>query len=558
MTSLKLRSYQSEARDAALGALRDQQRAMVVMATGLGKTPVLAQVAKDYSGQGRVLLLAHREELIFQMAATIERVTGSHCDIEMGAIKSSTDMFRRSRYVASTVQTQLHRKGKFDPKNFSLIVVDEAHRTTSSYKTVIDYYLDANPEIHILGVTATPNRTDKQELKSYYKSICYRYGIREGIDDGWLCPLKCTAVEVESLDYSDVRVAGGDLSGPDLARVMEEEKNLHAIALATLKNLNGRSALVFTVTVAQAERLTLIFNRYKPAFAEFVCGTTPKNERRAIVERFRNGSTKILCNVGVFTEGFDAPEASVAVIARPTKSTNLYSQMVGRILRPNVDNAALPDDSVCGRKDSILSSRKPFAEVLDFVDVSRRHRLATAVDLLSGSSIEALKKKEQEEILDRARRIIQEAEGPVDPDEALEQAMKLRQAEIQRQKEIEESKRAKLKAAVKFKKKTVDPFATGLCAPRPAMHMNDVHDPPSEKQLHFLWNQGVATDNMSKQDATRAIGTILSRRDKGLCSMKQVALLRKYNIDGMAMTTTDASKHITAIKRNGWRRPVGV
>lgn len=308
--------------------------ALAVMATGLGKTVYASHLAKDFLPRGRVMLLAHREELVDQGRNTLERVTGRDVDIERAEFWAQEgNPWAQCEIVASTIQSQNAGAGsklrmeRFDPNDFALLVVDEAHHATAkSYRQVIDYYRQ-NPDLCVLGLTATPDRTDEEALGQVFEEVAFEYGILDGINDGWLVPIEQQVVYVQDLDLSHVKSQAGDLNGKDLAAIMEFEANLHGIASPTLEIIGRRKALVFTASVAHAERLCEIFNRHERNVACWVHGGTPKDQRQQIMEAYRLGRHRILCNVGVATEGFDVPDIEVVVMARPTKSRCLYTQM---------------------------------------------------------------------------------------------------------------------------------------------------------------------------------------------------------------------------------------
>ena len=301
---MKLREYQNEAVQNTLIEFEKHDAVLAVMATGLGKTVFFSHVAKHFMQYGRVMMLAHREELIYQGKDKMGRVTGVDADIEMGQSWALNNYFK-SDIIVSTVQTQIAgmdgegRMTRFDPNEFSLLIIDEAHHAVAqTYQRVIQHYRQ-NPKLKVLGVTATPDRTDEEALGKIFTSVSYEYDIRNGIEDGWLVPIEQMIVEVRTLDFSQMRTTAGDLNGKDLAAQMEFEENLHGIADPTLQIVGNRKTLVFAASVAQAERLSEIFNRHKPGCAEFVTGGTPKEYRRKVFDAFAKNQLQFLTNVGV-------------------------------------------------------------------------------------------------------------------------------------------------------------------------------------------------------------------------------------------------------------------
>src|SRR6516162_7710293 len=256
---MNLRPYQAAASDAIFKEWQEHDSTLVVMPTGGGKTILFADVIRRVFPR-RALVLAHREELIFQARDKIQRVTGLRSDVEMGEYAAEESLFDAARVVVSTIQTQCSggdgggRMSKFDPQRFGVLIIDEAHHATSpSYRRVIDYYR-TNPALKLLGVTATPDRADQEALGQVFKTVAFAYEVLDAIHDGWLVPIEQMMVHVEGLDYSSIRTTAGDLNGADLADVLEAEKNLHQMASASLDIIGNRRALVFTASVKAAEK----------------------------------------------------------------------------------------------------------------------------------------------------------------------------------------------------------------------------------------------------------------------------------------------------------------
>ena len=336
---MKLRGYQQRANDATIECFARVKSVLMVMATGLGKTVCFAHIAKTYLGKGRVMVFAHREELITQAAEKIEAITGIVPDIEMG--KQCASSFFKSEIVVSSVQTLcagMDGKGRmthFDPFEFSLVIEDECHHgTADTYKRVTDYF-HKNPDLRLLGVTATPDRTDKKALGQVFEESSFEYDIADGVDDGWLVYPRQISIFIKSLDFSECRTQLGDLHGKDLAAIMEFEETLHEIADATIKETGNETTLVFSASVAHGERLTEIINRHKPESARFVHGGTDKDIRRLMFKDYNEGKFQYLVNVLVATEGFDEPRIKFIVDGRPTKSRSLHTQKIGRGTRPS-------------------------------------------------------------------------------------------------------------------------------------------------------------------------------------------------------------------------------
>ena len=174
----------------------------------------------------------------------------------------------------------------------------------------------------------------EKPLGKVFESVAFDYQLPDAIHDGWLVPIEQQFVFVDGLDLSDCRTTAGDLNGGDLARVMEIEETLHRVVAPTMELAGDQKGLVFSASVAAAQRMAEIANRHKPGCAEFICGTTPMEDRREILRRYAQSDFQYLFNCMIATEGFDESTIGVVAIARPTKSRALYAQMVGRGTRP--------------------------------------------------------------------------------------------------------------------------------------------------------------------------------------------------------------------------------
>jgi superfamily II DNA or RNA helicase len=541
-----LRPYQVEARDAIMREFETVKSTLLVMPTGTGKTQAFTAVAAEFLHKGRVLVLAHRQELIYQAVNRFVEVTGETPDIEMGELSAPDYFGDRARVVVSTIQTQISRGGRMqknDPDDFALVIVDECHHACAeSYVKTLEYYKSC-PRLKILGVTATPDRADEEALGKVFETVAFDYELPDAIQDGWLVPVMQRTVEVEGLDFSQMRTTAGDLNGADLAKVMEFEQVLHGVAAPTLELTGDRKTLVFAASVAHAERLCEIFNRHQDGCAEWVCGKTPDETRIEIVKRFAEKKFRILCNVGCFTEGFDDPSIEVIVMARPTKSRSLYAQMAGRATRalPGiVDGPPTADE----RKAAIAASAKPNCEILDFVGNAGRHKLVSAADILGG--------KHSDEAVARAKKII-EKEGRELPSDVV---LALEKAERQIRDEAEAKRRALVKAKAKYSTQFINPFEVFDIRPLPDRGW-DTGKSLSEKQLAILRDKmGVDPSKYSYAQQRQLLNEQFRRWHLRLATMKQLNLLRKFGRPTAEdMTMEQAAAAIDALAReNNWTR----
>jgi len=416
------------------------------------------------------------------------------------------------------------------------------HATSKSYQDIINWYR-RNPKLKVLGVTATPDRADEQALGQIFESVAFNYELLDAINDGWLVPIEQQMVHIEGLDFSQMRTTAGDLNGADLAAVMEAEKNLQGVAGAAIEIIGNRRALVFTASVKQAETICEILNRHKANCAAWVCGKTNKDERRNIVSEFADGKIQIVCNCGCFTEGFDDPGVEVIIMARPTKSRSLYSQMVGRsdrALPGIVDGPETPEL----RRAAIAASAKPSCLIVDFVGNSGRHKLITSADILGGK----VSSEAREVAINKASK----SNKPVRMSELLAES----ELEIRQQQEEarlrEAAKRAKVKAKVTYNAHSVDPFDRYGVTKQAASSWDRLQGRLfSEKQRQVLQKMGVNPDEISYSCGRKLIGASFAHPSEG-----QAKVLIKYGYSTDGIDRNQASKIIDAISANGWKRPM--
>lgn len=390
--TLTARPYQSEAVAAVGEAFRTHRSTLVVMATGLGKTVTFSLLAQQPEWE-RVLVLAHRRELVEQAAKTLARTCGEH---HVG-IDMADERNRNRRVVCASVQSLAAGRIKaYDPREKWLVIVDEGHHATAvSYRKIMQWFgvsgtpeMPCHAESRLLLVTATPKRGDDEALGQICESVAYEYPIHKAIKDGWLCPVETKTVKILGLDFSTVRTTCGDLNEADLERILTEEGPSHGIAQETAKWSNGRKTLVFCVSVQHAKTMAEVINRYAgQGAAAYLSGETHDDERAAVTQRFKSGDLKYLCNCNLFLEGFDAPETACVAMARPTKSVSLYAQVLGRGTRPLPGTIDAPGmDTPADRRAAIKFSAKPSMTMLDFVGQAHRHDLVSCVDVLGGES----------------------------------------------------------------------------------------------------------------------------------------------------------------------------
>ena len=548
---MRLRDYQEAAADGVFTAWADHTSALAVLPTGLGKTVLFAEIIRRMHERGaRAMVLAHREELITQAADKIQRVTGLEAQIEMGEYHVQTYFGKMPPVVVSTVQTHCAggdgagRMSKFDPQDFGLLVIDEAHHATAgTYRRCIDWYRQ-NPACKVLGVTATPDRADEAALGQVFDAVAYEYGVLEAIQNGWLVPIEQQMVTVGSLDFSGVRTTAGDLNQGDLAEVMENERNLQGIAAPTVEICGERRAIIFATTVEQAERLAEILNRYKPDKAAWLCGKTDKEDRRNMLADFKAGRLQYVVNVGVLTEGFDDAGVQVVVMARPTKSRALYAQMAGRGTRPAEEVAGLLGDlpTAQERCAMIRASCKPSCLIVDFCGNAGRHKLCCTADILGGNI--------DDDVVAEVARRVRENGKPVDMTAELEKV----KAEVEARKKREAATRAGLQARAQFLVTKIDPFNEWDLAPVQERGWDrGRHFTPKQAQV-LLERIGVDPEKIPYGQGKQLLDEYFRRLQGGYASLKQAALLKKRGFT-MPLRHDMAGRMIGSMaERQGWRK----
>lgn len=392
---LKMRDYQLGANNALdKGFQAGLRRAAVVLPTGGGKTVVFAHKSAEYIAAHpgkRVLILAHTDELVKQAAKKIKDVApGLSVGIVKGAIRQT-----RATVIVASVQS-LRTEGKRNQiKDVGLVIVDECHHATAkTYRDILTHYgCFAEPAIceacegrgefdhgrcHdcneaglapsggalAAGFTATLMRSDKASLAQIWQDVVYRKDISFMIRSGYLVPPRGKRIVVDDLDLNAVKRSGGDFQSGDLGEALEASLAPEVVAKAYVEHASDRSGILFAPTVESAYAFAEELN-VQGIVTEVVHGALEMKERRAILARLESGETQVIANCMVLTEGFDCPRVSCVVVARPTKSSPLYQQMVGRGLRV----------------DPTLPREGQDCLILDVVGISARHTLASLVDL---------------------------------------------------------------------------------------------------------------------------------------------------------------------------------
>lgn len=518
---MELRPYQEAARQAVEKQWETgSAKTLLVLPTGCGKTVVFARIAEDCVRNGeRVLILAHRGELLEQASDKIFAATGLRCAVEKASDTCLDSFFR---IVVGSVQSLMRetRLQKFSSDYFDTIIIDEAHHALSdSYLRILDYFREAK----VLGVTATPDRGDMRNLGQLFDSLAYEYTLPQAIKQGYLTPIKAMTVPLH-IDLQNVSVQAGDfqVSGLDTAL----DPYLDQIASEMEQYCADRKTVVFLPLVKTSQKFCRILNDHGFHAAE-VNGTS--SDRTEVLRDFEQNEYNVLCNSMLLTEGWDCPSVDCIVVLRPTKVRSLYSQMVGRGTRLHPG------------KDHLL--------LLDFLWMTEKHELCHPASLIC----------ENAEVAARITEDMQTAGEPVDLEEAEKQASE----EVIQQRE--EALAKQLAEMRKRKKRLVDPlqFEMSIQAEDLANYVPSFGwemAPPSENQLKTLEKLGIlpdAVDNAGK--ASKLLDRLSKRRKAGLTTPKQIRLLERYGFRQVGTWEFQTAKHmIDRIAANSWHVPRGV
>lgn len=367
--AFKLRDYQNE----CLTAIRNRyvsgiRRQLTCLPTGSGKTVIFAEFPRYFRMKKQMLVLAHRAELLDQARDKISRANPElRVDVEQAGRSADPE----SHVVVASVPT-LGRRGSgrlnlLEPERFFLIVVDEAHHATAkTYQRILKYLgvLDPDTRKLLVGFTATPKRGDGQGLDAVFQEIVFSRSLPEMIRDGYLSPVAGYRVETD-IDLSRVKTRMGDFVVSHLSRAVNVEQRNRLVFEVFRSRLKDRKTLCFCVDVAHAHSLADAFKAEGiPAGA--ISGDMEGSARARVLDDFRQDRIRVLANCMVLTEGYDEPSVEGIILARPTKSNLLYTQMIGRGTRLHPG------------KDNVM--------VVDIVDVTRDHSLTSLPGLfgLSG------------------------------------------------------------------------------------------------------------------------------------------------------------------------------
>lgn len=521
MGAMQLRPYQQEAFEDVFAQWDGgTHRTLVVMPTGTGKTIVFAKIVEECVRRGsRVLIMAHRGELLDQAADKIFKSTGLRCSVEKAEQTCLGEWFR---VVVGSVQTLMHerRLRKFPSDYFDAIIIDEAHHCVSdSYQRVLQHFNGS----YVLGVTATPDRTDLKNLGSYFESLAFEYTMPQAIKSGYLVPIKALTVPL-SIDISMVGISAGDFKVGEIGTALDPY--LYQIADEMVKYCMDRKTIVFLPLIATSQKFMAILNERGFVAAE-VNGSS--QDRAQILQDFEDGKYNVLCNSMLLTEGYDCPAVDCIIVLRPTKSRPLYCQMVGRGTRLSPETG----------KDHLL--------LIDFLWMTERHELCHPAALIC----------EDEDV---ARRMTKDMEAAAGEPQDIEEAEKRASDEVVA--EREEALAAELAAQRRKKSRLVDPLqyamsieALDLTNYRPLF--GPEAKAPSQDQKDSLERLGIKADSVETSgQADKLLDTLHDRRMRGLATPKQIRQLESRGFQNVGTWSFEQARRlIDRIAGNGWRTP---
>ena len=518
---MKLRPYQEEAFEHVFAEWDDgRKKTLVVMPTGTGKTIVFAKIVEECVRRGyRVLIMAHRGELLDQAADKIFKATGLRSSVEKAERSCLGEWYR---VVVGSVQTLMSEKrlSQFPKDYFDVIIIDEAHHCISaSYQNVLQYFGGSK----VLGVTATPDRADMKNLGSFFESLAFEYTMPEAIRSGYLVPIKALTIPLQ-IDIRSVGVSAGDFKDGEIGTALDPY--LYQIADEMVKYCMNRKTIVFLPLIATSQKFMKILNERGFVAAE-VNGNS--EDRAQILQDFEDGRYNVLCNSMLLTEGYDCPAVDCIIVLRPTRSRPLYAQMVGRGTRLS---------PATGKEHLLL---------IDFLWMTERHELCHPAALIC----------EDEEVARKMTKNLEENPGEaVDIEAAEEKASN--DVTIER----EEALAAQLAAQRRKKSRLVDPLQYAM-----SINARDLVDyvppfgwaaqDPTDKQRENLEKLGIRAENVKSQgEAEMILNKLNERKRSGLATPKQIKQLEMRGFQNVGTWSFEQARNlIDRIAGNGWRTP---
>ena len=352
---MNIRPYQTEFIENCLLDLMEFDRVLGVAATGAGKTVMAGEIIRRSLRRGPCLFLADAQQLVQQAADKLLVWTGEIPQVEMAKNHAQPG----DKIVVATTQSIARRLAKWPKDYFKLIIIDEAHRNTmgGQAQKVLDHFSASK----VIGITATPFRSDKKELGEYYQKISADIGLMRLIREGFLSPIKIKTVPL-GVDLSKIRKVAGDFRDDDLGDAITP--HLQDCAQIIKDHAPDRRACVFLPLIKVSKAFVDACNSIGLR-AVHVDG-----KDRSALETFERGDADIISNASLLTTGWDEPSLDCVMILRPTQSFTLYSQMVGRGTRihPGKDNLLLLDPLWISSTQTLVKPARLIAPTQEAID----------------------------------------------------------------------------------------------------------------------------------------------------------------------------------------------
>jgi superfamily II DNA or RNA helicase len=517
---VRLRDYQLRALDAIRLGWDKYRRQLIVVCTGGGKTIIFAGVAAEaVKAGGRVLVLAHTEELIDQAIDKIQRVTGIACGKEKAEFEGGLN----DQIVVASVQTLCRplRLLSWAEDHFGLVIVDECHHAlATSYRKILDHFAGAR----VLGVTATADRGDKRNLAEIFENVAAEFNLIDAVKQGWLVRPIVKTVPVQ-IDMKGIKTTRSNLGYDyDVQEVTHRlEPLIEGMCKELVKEIGRRKTVVYLPSIhlsQMAARATALHG----VRTQFVSGECA--DRAEKMQRLRDSKVQVTFNAQLLIEGFDDDSISCISVWRPTKIRSLLAQCIGRGARPlttlvpELDQAASPEE----RRFILSASAKPDMLILDFLWLTEKLDLIRPTDLVVTNfeiAQHAKKLEQQGDLMDLAEYAAR------DYLKTLEEAVR---------------KNARRKARV------IDPLAFAV-----AVHDEEIetYEPssrwemnkPSEAQAKLLTQFGINPLRVTSSGyASKLLDRLLTRRRLNLCSVQQMTFLDRLGIHDAALLSHDEAK----------------
>lgn len=504
---MKPRPYQLEIRDAVSHSFAEgHKRIMVESATGSGKTIIASMIMHEEAGN--CLFLADATDLVNQNATKFTEYSGERCGVDMA---SQHAIPGRDRVVVATTQSIVNRLDKYPEDYFNLIIVDECHRGTlgEQAQSVFKHFSYAK----VIGVTATPFRSDRKSLGDFYETIAVQVGLQRLIQEGWLSPIQIKAVPMK-VDLTQIAKRGGDYSSEELGDVIEPILELAAEQIRD--HAQGRKKIViFLPLIKTSIRMARILNEMG------IKAVHVSGEDRSDMAKFTHGDARVICNAQLLSTGWDYPPVDCVMVLRPTKSLSLYCQFVGRGTR------------IHPGKENLL--------LLDPLYMSDDHKLINPARLTARTEAQAdaMMAEIQSDVGGEGRDLL-----------GLDQDIEEQRAEALRTRMKQKERKAmRLVDAVEFAVHC-DELDTAEFEPEFGWECNS----PTEKQIETLEKAGIETAEVTTRgQAGKLLDLLFVRRKQGLATPKQLRLLRRFNHPDPAKATfAEASVFLdTKFNKNG-------